>query len=159
VRALAEHGYKSWPDFADARATRISTLLDRPKSEPSWQARARLAFLTAAEVSKLANETRAFLATEDFHTAMRLEWTDVQLFGIDAQAPGRVESWGLITGLVLSAHNWRDSQGRYHQTKLESVDADAAMTVTPTGQPARFYRFHHALDVAVPWWECAVLRS
>jgi hypothetical protein len=158
AKALAEVGYPSWEAFADARAAHISRLPEWPKREPSWQARARRAFLTEAEVAELANEVRAFLTTEDVHKAQRLEWTDVQLFGIDPKAPGRVESWGLITGLVLSPHNRRDSKGANHITKLDGgLDATGAMTVTPTGSRLLFDRFHKGLDLAVPFWECPAL--
>jgi hypothetical protein len=126
---------------------------------PTWQEKVNRAFLTNHQASRLAKVTRVFLTIEHFREAVRLEWTDVQLFGVCPDAPWvRVESWGLITGLALSPHNRLDSQGRYQQTKLDSIDAAGATTITPTGSRAWFDRFHIGLDLAVPWWEVAVLQ-
>jgi hypothetical protein len=118
-------------------AARISTILDRFERP-----------------DQLAKFTRAFLVDVNFRDAVRLEWTDAQLFGISPHAPLiRVESWGLITGLVFSPHNRRDKQERHHMTRLISIDETGATIVTPGGSEFRFDRFHHGLAVSVPWWE------
>jgi hypothetical protein len=157
--ALEAVGLKSFSDLADAHVARISTLIRQPRGEPSWRARISRTFLTNDEVARLASTTLDFLKTDHFREALRLEWSEVQLFGICPIAPVvRVDSSGLITGLALSPHNRRDRQGRYHQTKLESIDANGATTITPGGSRHPFDRFHVGLDLAVPWWELCVLQ-
>jgi hypothetical protein len=148
-------------DLANTHAERISKLIRQTQGEPSRRARINRIFLTNDEASRLASATLEFLATDHFREALRLEWTDVQLFGVCPAAPWvRVESWGLITGLALSPHNRLDSQGRYHKTKLDGgLDTTGAMTITPTGSRFRFDRFHIGLDLAVPWWELCVLHD
>jgi hypothetical protein len=135
--ALQPVGLRSFDELVEAHAAKISAILDRFE-----------------QPGALAKVTCAFLATDHFREALRLDWTDVQLFGICPHAPTmRVESWGLMIGLVFSPHNWRDKQERYHMTRLVSIDETGATIVTPGGSEFRFDRFHHGLDVAVPWWE------
>jgi hypothetical protein len=95
-------GFTSFRDFADAHAARIDRLIGQSQGEPTRPMKVRRGFLTNDEACTLAKITCDFLATDYFCEALRLEWTDVQLFGICANAPlVRVDCWGLITGLPL----------------------------------------------------------
>jgi hypothetical protein len=149
--ALEAIGLKSSSDFVDAHAARISTLIRQWRGEPSRRARISRNFLTSDEASRLASVTLDFIATDHFREALRLKWTDVQLFCVCRDAPWvRVESWGLITGPALSPHNRLNSQGHYHQTKLDCCCCDdhhAYRLTRPVRPLAR------RLGLAAPWWE------
>jgi hypothetical protein len=137
TRALAEHGFTSWPALAGAhRESILGKLASLPPA-------------TSEPGPRLLKLTRAFLDSPHWRAAVALGWDRVELFGIHAHAPlRRPDAEGLVTGLALSRQN-----GACLQTITESH----AVVRYRSGPVLTYRRFTPAMDAAVPWWECSAL--
>lgn len=137
TRALAEHGFPSWPALAEAHRERILGQLTRLPPASSDHGR------------RLVKLTRAFLDSPHWLAAVALGWDMVELFGIHPHAPlRRPDAEGLVTGLALSKLNG----GR-----LESICENHAVIRYRSGAAQSYRRFMPAMEAAVLWWECAAV--
>ena len=136
-RALAEHGFASWPTLAAAHSVAITDALQR------------LPPPCTRHGTSLVDTTCRFVASSWFGAAIAHGWPLIELFGIGQQAPTiRVDHQGLVTWLALSVF----SGGR-----LIGLEEDLARIQYPTGSVQTYRRGMPAVDAAVLWWECAAI--
>jgi hypothetical protein len=132
-RALAEHGFASWQTLAVAHAAHIQRALDR------------LPPLADRDAQRLADASRALLATPWFTQAVELGWSMPELFGVDAHAPKvRSEHFGLVPYLTWSA---------LRGPKLVAISADGFTVETASGARLRGRRAPYIAARQVPWWQ------
>ena len=86
--------------------------------------------------------------------AARLDWNDVDVFGVHPVAPlGRVDCWGVAASLALSPHNRTGRDGRQHLTRLIEIGPDHATVETPTGTRFKHPREPRGSAIAVAVWD------
>jgi hypothetical protein len=137
-RALAEFGFTSSNEVADAHRAHILARLDElPSPNPNDQ-----------NGRRLINETREFLNSEYWPQAIALGWPMLELFGINPHAPQvRVDGQGLVTGLALSS---------MLGGQLETIAADHATIRYRSGSLLTYRCGMRGPDASVLWW--SVLR-
>jgi hypothetical protein len=138
-RALAEFGFTSSNELADAHRAHILARLDElPSPNPNDQ-----------NGRRLLKETREFLNGEHWPQAIALGWPMLELFGINPHAPQvRVDGQGLVTGLALSS---------MLGGQLETIAEDHAAICYRSGSLLIYRCGMGGLDASVLWW--SVLRS
>jgi hypothetical protein len=137
-RALAEFGFTSSNELADADRAHILARLDElPSPNPNDQ-----------NGRRLLNETLEFLNGEHWPQAIALGWPLLELFGINPHAPQvRVDGQGLVTGLALSS---------MLGGQLETIAEDHATIRYRSGSLLTYRCGMRGLDASVLWW--SVLR-
>jgi hypothetical protein len=138
-RALAEFGFTSSNELADAHRVHILARLDElPSPNPNDQ-----------NGGRLLKETREFLNGEHWPQAIALGWPMLEMFGINPNAPQvRVDGQGLVTGLALSS---------MLGGQLETIAEDHATIRYRSGSLFTYCRGMPGLDASVLWWSVAAI--
>lgn len=135
--ALAEHGFASWDDLANAHRYAIRAHVEAlPRLAPQGDA--------------VRKGTLRFLTVEWLVPALTHGWDTLDLFGVLAGVLVRHEYHGLIPALLLSPHIG---------VKLASIDDASAKFKYRSGSVLTHRRLSQRqnLGVVASWWDCPVL--
>jgi hypothetical protein len=145
-KALAEFGFGSFDEFADAHRAHILAALNQLPAPAS------------DDGQKLMRFTRRFVDTEHWRQAVALGSELHELYGVNKYAPlNRVDGWGVVTWLALST--------LVVGCTLESITEDRATVRKRNWSVLVHYRWppgqdvsvlgRRPIDVSVLWFECA----
>jgi hypothetical protein len=117
----------------------------------SWRAEIERFRPASPPVKKLKEASLEFLAGPLAIQAVRCGWCELSLFGIfdgNAEAArNRLGARGLLPALAWSSLHM----------KLDSIDREHAVLVTPTGAVLRQRRYQAEIELATEWWRNTAL--